>query len=109
MGFKSSRSKGPSKISRMSLPARSVYHQIFPSHSGNKTFRVAPSKTDNRNRENLKCWGCGKEHLLRDCPHKKHNPGRVYNIQEATTMIDVARILPQIYAVLDNRKVDRQD
>jgi hypothetical protein len=33
---------------------------------------------------------------------------RVYNVQEATTVNDVARIMPQIYAALDNRQVDHQ-
>jgi hypothetical protein len=36
----------------------------------------------------------------------KQNNGRVYNIQDATTVNDVARRMPQIYAALDNRQVD---
>jgi hypothetical protein len=92
----------------MSLPTRSVYQQNFPSQSGNKPFGAAPSKTDNTKREPLKCWGCGEEHLLRDCLHRKQNNRRVYNIQEATTVNDVARSMPQIYAALDNRQADHQ-
>jgi hypothetical protein len=92
----------------MSLPSRSVYQQNFPSHSGNKPLGAAPSKNDNMKRETLKCWGCGDEHLLRDCPHRKKNNGRVYNIQEDTTVNDVARNMPQIYASLDNRQADHQ-
>jgi hypothetical protein len=46
--------------------------------------------------------------LLRDCPHRQQNNRRVYNIQEATTVNDVARSMPQIYAALDNRQVDHQ-
>jgi hypothetical protein len=45
---------------------------------------------------------------LRDCQHRKQNPGRVYNVQEDTTVNDVARSLPQIYAALDNRQDDHQ-
>jgi hypothetical protein len=56
----------------------------------------------------LKCWGCGEEHLLRDFPHRQHNNRRVYNIQEATTVNDVARIMPQIYAAMDNKQADHQ-
>jgi hypothetical protein len=104
--FKSSIFKNPGKSSRMSLLARSVYQQNFPSQSGNKPFRATPSKTDNTERENLKCWSCGEEHLLRDFPHRQQNPGRVYNIQEDTIVNDVAMILPHIYASLDNRQVD---
>jgi hypothetical protein len=70
-GFKSSRFKNPGKISRMSLPARSVYQKRFPSHSGNKPFIETPSKTDKTKRESLKCCGCAEEQLLRDCLHRK--------------------------------------
>jgi hypothetical protein len=56
----------------------------------------------------LKCWGCGEENLLRDCPHRQQDSRRVYNIQEATTVNDVARSMPQIYAALDNRQVYHQ-
>jgi hypothetical protein len=58
-GFKSSRFKNFGKGSRMSLPTRSVYHQNFPSQSGNKPFGGTPGKTDNPKKEPLKCWGCG--------------------------------------------------
>jgi hypothetical protein len=65
-------------------------------------------KTDNPKREPLKCWGCGEEHLLRDCPHQQQNSQKIYNIQEATTVNDVARSVPQIYAALDNNQDDHQ-
>jgi hypothetical protein len=107
-GFKSSIFKNHGKSSRMSLPTRSVYQQNFPSQSGNKPFRSFPSKIDNTKREPLKCWGCGEEHLLRDCPHRQQINKRVYNVQEATKVNDVARSMPQIYASLDNRQDDHQ-
>jgi hypothetical protein len=37
-GFKSSRFKNHGKRSNMILPTKSVYHQNFPSRSGNKPF-----------------------------------------------------------------------
>jgi hypothetical protein len=63
---------------------------------------------DNPKKEPLKCWGCGEEHLLRDCPHRQQNNRRVYNIQEATTVNDVARSMPWIYAAVDNKQADHQ-
>jgi hypothetical protein len=93
----------------MILPTKSVYQQNFPSQSGNKPFGATSGKTDNPKGEPLKCWGCGEEHLLRDCPHRQQNSRRVYNIQEDTTVNDVARSMPQIYAALDNKQVDHQD
>jgi hypothetical protein len=59
-------------------------------------------------RETLKCWGCGEEHLLRDYSDRKKNPRSVYNIQEASTVNDVARSLLQIYAALYNRQANHQ-
>jgi hypothetical protein len=46
--------------------------------------------------------------MLRDWPHKQQNSRRIYNIQEATTVIDVARSMPLIYVALDNKQVDHQ-
>jgi hypothetical protein len=76
--------------------------------SGNKLFGSAPVKNDNPKREPLKCWGYGEEHLLRDCPHQQQNSRRIYNIQEATIINDVARSVPQIYAALDNNQANHQ-
>jgi hypothetical protein len=45
---------------------------------------------------------------LRDCPHRQQNSKRIYNIQEATTVNDVARSMPRIYAALDNNQADHQ-
>jgi hypothetical protein len=36
------------------------------------------------------------------------NSQKVYNIQEATTVNDVARSVPHIYAALDNNQADHQ-
>jgi hypothetical protein len=92
----------------MSFPTRSVHQQNFPSQSGNKPSESTLGNIDNPKREPLKCWGCGEEHLLRDCPHQQQNSQRIYNVQEATTVIDMARSVPQIYAALDNKQVDHQ-
>jgi hypothetical protein len=107
-GFKSPRFKNYKKDSRMSFPTRSVHQHNFPSQSGNKPSRSTPGKIDNPKREPLKCWGCGEEHPLRDCPHRQQNSRRIYNVQEATTINDVARSVPQIYAALDNKQADHQ-
>jgi hypothetical protein len=65
-------------------------------------------RIDNLKKEPLKCWGCGEDHKLRDFPHRQQNSKRVYYIQEATTVNDVARSMPQIYAALDNNQADHQ-
>jgi hypothetical protein len=92
----------------MRLPTRSVYQENFPSQSRNKPFGSTQGKTDNPKKEPLKCWGCGEENLLMDCPHRQSNIRRVYNIQESTTINYVARSMQCIYAALDNKQVDHQ-
>jgi hypothetical protein len=46
--------------------------------------------------------------MLRDCPHRQQNNRRIYNIQEATIVNDVARSMPRIYVALDNKQVDHR-
>jgi hypothetical protein len=92
----------------MSFPTRSVHQQNFPSLGGNKTSRSILVKTNNPKREPLKFWGCGEENLLRECPHRQQNSQRIYNIEEATTVNDVARSVLQIYVSLDNNQADHQ-
>jgi hypothetical protein len=55
-GFKPLRFKSYGKGSKMSLLAKSVYQQNFPSQNGNKPFGAASINTDNTKREPLKCW-----------------------------------------------------
>jgi hypothetical protein len=43
-----------------------------------------------------------------DFLHRKHNNKRVYNIQEATIINDVARSMPQIYTALVNNQAHHQ-
>jgi hypothetical protein len=75
---------------------------------GNKTSGPIAVKTNNLKKEPLKCWGCGEENLLRDCPHRQQNSRKVYNMQEATTVNDVERSVPQIYASLDDNQANHQ-
>jgi hypothetical protein len=91
MGVKPSRFKNFGKNPRMGFPTKSVNQQNFPSQGGDKTIGSAPGRTESTKKEPLKCWGCGEEHMLRDCPHRQPNNKGVYNIQEATTVDDVAR------------------
>jgi hypothetical protein len=107
-GIKSPGFKNYKKNPRMRFPSQSVHQQNFPSLGGNKTSGSIPVKTVNPKGEPLKCWGCGEEHILRDCPHRQQNSQRIYNIQEATTVNDVARSVPEIYAALDNNQANHQ-
>jgi hypothetical protein len=45
---------------------------------------------------------------LRDYPHRHQNSRSFYNIQEATTVNDVARGMLQIHATLEIKQADHQ-
>jgi hypothetical protein len=42
--------------------------------------------------------------MFRDCPHKGEKVRTVHNVQQAETMEDMGKIVPRIYAALDNKK-----
>jgi len=46
---------------------------------------------------------------LIDCPHRKNDRKRVYHVQEATTVNDVAKSVPRIYVDVENQQADHQD
>ena len=46
--------------------------------------------------------------MLRDCPYRKQNSRRIYSVQEATIVNDVAMSMPHIYVALDNRQAHHQ-
>ena len=53
-------------------------------------------------REPLKSWGCGGDHMLRNCLHRNGNVSQVHNIQGAEIVGQVARTIPRIYAALED-------
>ena len=59
-------------------------------------------------REPLQYWGCREDHMLRKFPHRNGSAKHVHNIQEVETMIQVVRIVPKIYAALEDRQENHQ-
>ena len=54
-------------------------------------------------------WGCGGNHLYRDCPHGNAKPRNIHNIEEETTIEDVARSTHKIYVALEiNKQIIRK-
>ena len=54
----------------------------------------------------LQCWKCGEPHMHRNCPLKNESARLAYNVQEAGTVGQVARVVPRIYAALEDRQAD---
>jgi hypothetical protein len=84
-----------------------VHQYNYPSQSGNKLAKATKEKIEEHKKGQLKCWSCGEENLLRDCLHMQNDHRIIYNVQEATTVNDVARNVPQIY-VVENRQENHQ-
>jgi hypothetical protein len=77
-----------------------MHQQNFPSQSGNMPIEQVREKVEEQKKGPLQCWGCGEAHMLRDFPHRQHDSKRVYNVQEATIVNDVARNVPHEFMQL---------
>jgi hypothetical protein len=54
----------------------------------------------------IKCWGCGGDHMYRDCPHIGEKVRIVHNLQQADIVEDMGRNVTRIYASLDNKQTE---
>jgi hypothetical protein len=55
----------------------------------------------------IQCWGCKGYHMYRYCPHRGEKVRTIHNVQQAETMEDMGRNVPnvrRIYAALDNKQ-----
>ena len=77
---------------------------MHPSQAMNKPAKVMGNKPRDPKdpREPLQCWGCGGDRILRNCPPRNGNVSQAHNIQEAEIVGQVVRIIPRIYAALED-------
>jgi hypothetical protein len=61
-----------------------------------------------RGRPPIQCWGCKEDHMYKDFPHRGDKMNTMHNIQEATTVEDMGRSIPRIYAALEDRQEEYQ-
>jgi hypothetical protein len=52
----------------------------------------------------IQCWGCGGENMYRDFPHRGEKVRTIHNVQQDKIVEDIRKIVPRIYATLDNKK-----
>jgi hypothetical protein len=57
-----------------------------------------------RGRPPIQCYRCKENHLYKDFPHRGDKAKTMHNIQEATTIEDMANI----YAALEDRQAEYQ-
>ena len=65
-------------------------------------------KDPQQNKGQLKCWKCEGPHLCKYCLLENESTRLAYNIQEVETVGQVARVVPRIYAALEDRQADHQ-
>jgi predicted aspartyl protease len=89
---------------------RKDFHFNNTSTQGNgKPVNMGTKKFGDSPREPLKCWECGDPHLRRNYPSlNSSNITVVHNLQEASRVGDVGRIMHQINAVVDGQQADHQ-
>lgn len=61
-----------------------------------------------KERESLKCWGCGEHHLLRDYSHNPRSIQNIQDVQKVTTLNDILRYIPRISAALEAKQEEHQ-
>eukprot|EP00253_Pinus_taeda_P021805 PITA_21805 len=82
------------------------------------TFRTKPSESrisepparsdlEGTTRPRVQCWGCGGPHYVKNCPQCK-GVDQISQIQEASTVGEVAHSMPRINAALDDRQAEYQ-
>lgn len=55
----------------------------------------------------VRCWGCGGPHYVKNCPYRKVTV-QVTELQEASTVGEVARSIPKINATLEHHQAKYQ-
>ena len=81
------------------------YHKNFKPQNSVVKEREPPTTLNQKTaqREPLKCWKCGQPHYFKYFPIRNKN-FNVHSIHEAVTVGNMARTMPIISAVLENRQ-----
>jgi hypothetical protein len=82
-----------------------TYQQWKPSQDDQ---RMTDSLGKRQRQQRIKCWGCEGGHMYKYFPHKGDTLRNLHNIKQEKKMEDVRKIMPKIYAALDNREADYQ-
>jgi hypothetical protein len=51
----------------------------------------------------MQCWGCGKNHMHKDCPQRGDKVRATHSVRKTATIEDMGKAMPRIYATLDNK------
>jgi hypothetical protein len=70
--------------------------------------RMAYSFRKRPRQQSVQCWGCERNHLYRDFPHKGEIMNTFHNIQETETLEDMGGNMPRIYVALEHKQEKHQ-
>eukprot|EP00253_Pinus_taeda_P001834 PITA_01834 len=89
--------------------SRNIAKSTFQTKPSESKISEPPARSDleGTTRPPIKCWGCGGPHYVKNCPQRK-GVDQISQIQEASTVGEVARSMPRINAALDDRQAEYQ-
>eukprot|EP00253_Pinus_taeda_P035941 PITA_35941 len=98
-----------SKVTSKGQIGRNVAKSTFRTKPSESRISEPPARSDleGMTRPPVKCWGCGGPHYVKNCPQRK-GVDQISQIQEASTVGEVARSMPRINAALEDRQAEYQ-
>eukprot|EP00253_Pinus_taeda_P028992 PITA_28992 len=105
---KGSRGNG-SKVTGKGHIGRNVAKSTFRTKPSESRISEPPARSDleGMTRPPVQCWGCGGPHYVKNCPQRK-GVDQISQIQEASTVGEVACSMPRINAALEDRQAEYQ-
>jgi hypothetical protein len=73
-----------------------------------KEPRTTESVGQRPRKQPIQCWGCGGNHMFRDCSQRGEKARTAHSVQQAATVKDMGGSVPRIYTVLDNKQTEFQ-
>ena len=84
-------------------------NQLTKSQTTSKPMDFNNKKTSGiKERESMKCWGCGEPHLLREFSHYPKSIRNIQVVHKETIMNGVSKNIPKISTMLDDRQDEHQ-
>eukprot|EP00253_Pinus_taeda_P006409 PITA_06409 len=105
---KGSRGNG-SKVTGKGQIGRNIAKSTFRTKPSERRISEPPARSDleGMTRPPVQCWGCGGPHYVKNFPQRK-GVDQISQIQEASTVGEVARSMPRINAALEDRQAEYQ-
>jgi hypothetical protein len=70
--------------------------------------RITGTMGKRQRKPHIQCWGCGEDHMYRDCPHRAKKVKIVHSVKQVDMVEDMGINVPRICVALDNKKVELQ-